>query len=182
MSTTPKIPVGLALVAAGSVAFAQAKPAAKPVTAPAAPAIDPAKYQETAQFKPDFKGPKTGKDPKHTPKLAAPDSVEAGAWFDVTISVGHELVHPTYFDHHVEWIALFKNDVEIARAYLHPVFTQPKVTFTIALDETSTIKAVEAPNHTAPWTSDPKVITVKPGPQTAAPASGNASKTAHAGH
>src|SRR5207244_3582966 len=112
---------------------------------------DPAKFQDLSQFKPDFKGPKTGKDAKHTPKITAPDSVDAGTWFEVTVNVGHEAVHPSYFDHHVEWIALTKNDVEIARVYLHPVFTQPKVTFTVTLDETSTLKAIEAPNHTAQW-------------------------------
>jgi len=34
--------------------------------------------------------------------------------------------------HFVRYIALYINDAEISRAYLHPVFSFPKVTFAIA--------------------------------------------------
>ena len=96
---------------------------------------------------------------KHTPKITAPDSVKAGEWFDVTIESGVEKRHPSYQDHHVHWIALFKDDVELARAYLNPVHASPKVTFTIRLEDSCKLRAMEEPNHTAPWESS-KGITV----------------------
>ena len=140
-----------------------AKPAAGKgalgVSVPAAPTEG---YQDPAQFKDDYKAPKTTKDPKHTPKIDAPDTIEMGKWFPVTISIGAEGRHPSLLEHAVQWISLQKNGVEIARAYLHPVYATPVVTFNIALDETSVLTAVEAPNHTAQWTSEPKTITVTP--------------------
>ena len=40
------------------------------------------------QFTPEFKEAHTSYDPKHTPKIAAPDSVKRGQGFDVTVIVG----------------------------------------------------------------------------------------------
>src|SRR6267142_1597726 len=40
------------------------------------------------QFTPEFKEARTSYDPKHTPKMSAPDSVKRGQWFDVTGAVG----------------------------------------------------------------------------------------------
>ena len=74
-------------------------------------------------------------DAKHTPKIVAPDSVKRGEWFNVTVSVGVGSQHPSLQEHFVRYIALYKDSVEIARAYLHPVYSAPIVTFTIALDE-----------------------------------------------
>jgi len=45
--------------------------------------------------------------------------------------------------------------------YLHPVFSFPKVTFTIALDEGGVLKAVEEPTHSAAWEAT-KPIKVTP--------------------
>ncbi len=113
------------------------------------------------QIKPDFKKLKTGYDPKHTPKIEAPDTVKAGEWFDVKVSIGAGADHPSMLEHQVQWIAIFKNDVEISRIYLHPVYSKPKVTFTIALDESCTLKVMEQPNHTAPWTATKKIKVTK---------------------
>ena len=108
----------------------------------------------------EFKQVKTEHDAKHTPKIECPDEVVAGEWFDVTISVGADQLHPTMEEHYINWIAIYKNDVELARAYLHPVHTKPQVTFTIALEESTTLVAMEQPNHTAPWKAS-KEIKVK---------------------
>lgn len=115
------------------------------------------------QITPEFKQIKTDHDAKHTPKIDCPDEVTAGEWFDVTITVGIDELHPTLEEHYINWIAIFKNDVELARAYLHPVHTKPQVTFTIALEESAELVVLEQPNHTAPWrASKPiKVIPVK---------------------
>ncbi len=154
---------GLALVALNSappataddLRIAQAPP--PPPPAAGAPAANPDDY--ATQITPSFRHVNTAKDPKHTPKITAPDSVKAGEWFDVTIESGIEKRHPSYQDHHVHWIALSKDDVELARAYLNPVHASPKVTFTIRLEDSCELRAMEEPNHTAPWVST-KAITV----------------------
>src|SRR5881409_358872 len=93
------------------------------------------------QFTPEFKEAHTSYDAKHTPKMTAPDSVKRGQWFDVTVSVGAGGEHPSLSEHHVRYIALYKDTAEIARVYLHPVFSAPRVTFTIALDESGRLRA-----------------------------------------
>ena len=113
------------------------------------------------QITPEFKHIKTDYDAKHTPKIDCPDEVVAGEWFDVTVTVGVDQLHPTLEEHYINWIAIYKNDVELARAYLHPVHTKPQVTFTIALEESAELVVLEQPNHTAPWKAS-KPIKVLP--------------------
>jgi len=117
----------------------------------------------TREISPDFdnvRGPET-KDPKHTPKISAPDKVKAGEWFDVTIEIGQGARHPSLIEHHVRWIALYAGDAEITRTYLHPVMSTPKVTYTIRLEKSTTLKAVEAPTHTAEWEAVHEIEVVK---------------------
>jgi desulfoferrodoxin (superoxide reductase-like protein) len=109
------------------------------------------------QFTPEFRALRSTFDPKHTPKLAAPDSVARGAWFDVTVTVDH----PSLSEHHVRYIALYKDTAEIARVYLHPVFSAPRVTFTVALDESGTLRALAEPTHSAAWEAS-KPVKVSP--------------------
>lgn len=116
---------------------------------------------QAQQFTPEFRQIHTSIDPKHTPKITAPDSVRRGAWFNVTVSVGTGSLHPSLQEHSVRYIALYKDTVEIARAYLHPVYSQPTVTFTVALDEGGALRAVAEPNHSAAWEATRK-ITVQP--------------------
>jgi superoxide reductase len=121
-------------------------------TAPSRAAGDQAE-----QFTPEFRKVHTNYDVKHTPRIVAPDSVKRGDWFDVTVSVGAGGQHPSLQEHFVRYIALYKDDVEISRVYLHPVYSMPKVTFTIALDEGGTLRAVEAPTHSAEWITTKKI-------------------------
>ena len=113
------------------------------------------------QFTPEFKEVRSSYDAKHTPKLTAPSSVKRGQWFDVTVMVGAGGEHPSLSEHHVRYIALYKDTAEVARVYLHPVFSAPKVTFTIALDEGGTLRALAEPTHSAAWATSKK-ITVEP--------------------
>ena len=113
------------------------------------------------QFTPEYKELRSAADPKHTPKISAPATVKRGQWFDVTISVGEGGDHPSLGEHFVRYIALYINTAEISRVYLHPVFSFPKVTFTIALDEGGVLRAVEEPTHSAAWEAS-KPITVTP--------------------
>lgn len=116
---------------------------------------------QAEQFTPEFKTMRKSFDPKHTPKITAPDSVKRGEWFDVTVSVGTEGEHPSLSEHFVRYIALYVNTAEIARVYLHPVYSYPKVTFTVALDEGGVLRAVEEPTHSAAWEASKK-IAVRP--------------------
>jgi superoxide reductase len=113
------------------------------------------------QFTPEYKELRTSFDPKHTPKITAPDSIKRGQWFDVTIDIGAGGEHPSLSEHAIRYIALYINTAEIARVYLHPVYSFPKVTFTIALDEGGSLRAIAEPNHSAGWEAAKK-ITVAP--------------------
>ena len=125
----------------------------------AAPAS--AAEEQAEQFTPEFRQIHTSFDAKHSPKIVAPDSVKRGQWFNVTVSVGAGSQHPSLQEHFVRYIALYKDSVEIARTYLHPVYSAPIVTFTIALDEGGSLRAVEEPTHSAAWETSKK-IEVKP--------------------
>ena len=58
------------------------------VTAAALVAAPPARAGQEEQFTPEYKALRSAQDPKHTPKIVAPDTVKRGQWFDVTVSVG----------------------------------------------------------------------------------------------
>ena len=113
--------------------------------------------EQAEQFTPEFRQLHTSQDPKHTPKIVAPDSVKRGEWFTVTVSVGVGGQHPSLPEHFVRYIALYKDTVEIARTYLHPVYSSPTVTFTIALDEGGSLRAVVEPTHSAAWEASKKI-------------------------
>jgi superoxide reductase len=112
------------------------------------------------QFTPEFREVRSSFDEKHTPKLVAPDSVKRGQWFEVSVSVGAGGEHPSLSEHHIRYIALYKDSAEIARAYLHPVFSAPKVTFTIAIDEGGSLRALAEPTHSAAWEASKKITVV----------------------
>ena len=112
------------------------------------------------QFTPEYKQSRTSFDPKHTPKIVAPDSVKRGQWFDITVSVGAGGDHPSLTEHFVRYIALYLDTAEIARVYLHPVYSFPKVTFTVALDQGGMLRAVEEPTHSGAWESSKKIAVV----------------------
>jgi superoxide reductase len=113
--------------------------------------------EQAEQFTPEFQRIHTSYDAKHTPKIVAPDSVKRGEWFNVTISVGAGGQHPSLSEHSIRYIALYKDTVEIARTYLHPVYSSPTVTYAIALDEGGSLRAVAEPNHSAAWEASKKI-------------------------
>jgi superoxide reductase len=113
------------------------------------------------QFTPEFKELRKSFDAKHTPKITAPDSVKRGQWFDVTVNIGAGGEHPSLSEHAIRYIALYINTAEIARVYLHPVYSFPKVTFTIALDEGGSLRAIAEPNHSAGWEAAKKIAVVR---------------------
>ena len=116
---------------------------------------------QAEQFTPEFRVLRKSFDPKHTPKITAPEKVKRGEWFDVTITIGEKGEHPSLSEHFVRYIALYIDTAEIARVYLHPVYSYPKVTFTIALDESGSLRAVEEPTHSAAWEASKKIVVVR---------------------
>ena len=125
------------------------------VTACASPIY--AAGEQAEQFTPEFQRVHTTYDAKHTPKIVAPDSVRRGEWFNVTINVGAGGQHPSLSEHFVRYVALYKDSVEIARTYFHPVYSLPTVTFTVALDEGGSLRAVAEPTHSAAWEATKKI-------------------------
>ena len=113
--------------------------------------------EQAEQFTPEFRQIHTTLDAKHTPKIVAPASVRRGEWFTVTLSVGADSQHPSLQEHFVRYIALYKDSVELARVYLHPVYSSPTVTLTIALDEGGTLRALEEPTHSSAWEASKKI-------------------------
>jgi superoxide reductase len=113
------------------------------------------------QFTPEFRAVRASFDPKHTPQILAPASVKRGQWFDVVVTVGAGGMHPSLAEHFVRYIALYKDSAEIARVYLHPVYSAPRVTFTIALDEGGVLRALAEPTHSAAWEASTPIV-VKP--------------------
>jgi len=116
---------------------------------------------QAEQFTPEFRELRRTYDEKHTPKIEAPDTVKRGQWFEVTVTVGIGSIHPSLSEHFVRYIALYKDSAEIARVYLHPVFSSPRVVFTIALDEGGTLRAVAEPTHSAAWESSKKIAVTR---------------------
>jgi superoxide reductase len=119
----------------------------------------PAMSGQEEQFTPEFRAVRSSFDQKHTPRITAPDSVKRGQWFEVTVAVGTDM-HPSLAEHFVRYIALYKDTAEIARIYLHPVFSAPKVTFTIALDEGGMLRVLAEPTHSAAWEASKKIAVV----------------------
>ena len=113
---------------------------------------------QAEQFTPEFRKIHTNYDARHTPKIVAPDSVKRGDWFTVTVTVGAGGPHPSLQEHFVRYIALYKDAVEIARTYLHPVYSSPTVTFTIALDEGGSLRALAEPTHSSAWEASKKIV------------------------
>lgn len=46
------------------------------------------------------------KSEKHVPMIDCPDTVKAGEWFAVSVTVGKEIAHPNTTEHHICWIAV----------------------------------------------------------------------------
>jgi superoxide reductase len=116
---------------------------------------------QAEQFTPEYRELRRSYDEKHTPKIEAPDTVKRGQWFEVTVTVGAGGIHPSLAEHFVRYIALYKDSAEIARVYLHPVFSYPKAVFTIALDEGGNLRAVAEPTHSAGWESSKKIVVTR---------------------
>lgn len=59
-----------------------------------------------AEFKELFQAADWKKE-KHVPVIEAPDKVNKGEFFKVSISVGKEIAHPNTTEHHIRWIEAY---------------------------------------------------------------------------
>jgi superoxide reductase len=44
---------------------------------------------------------------KHIPVIEAPDKINKGEFFKITVTVGKEIAHPNKTEHHIRWIAVY---------------------------------------------------------------------------
>jgi len=106
-----------------------------------------------------FDAVNTADNAAHTPVITAPEQVKAGEPFDVTITLGKK-PHPSETGHFIRFIALYAGETELARISLTPTLTRPTVTVRVILNESTTLRALSAPNHSAAWETT-KAIHVK---------------------
>ena len=114
-----------------------------------------------AQAEGPFSHIQKGENAKHTPIIEAPDKVKAGEAFKVTVRVG-KTMHPSDPGHFIRRIALYAGEVLVGEANLTPMLTKPVVTFSLTLQESTTLRALSAPNHSAAWEASKKItVTTK---------------------
>ncbi|MFQ5815977.1 MAG: class II SORL domain-containing protein [Candidatus Hydrothermarchaeaceae archaeon] len=94
---------------------------------------------------------------KHVPMIDCPESVKANEPFEVTVHVGKLLKHPNEMGHHIQWIELYNGELFIARVDLTPVYSEPRVKFTVTLDSPAELRAVERCNLHGIWDYTRKV-------------------------
>lgn len=93
----------------------------------------------------------TDLEKKHTPCIMGLEQAEPGAASQVTIHVGKLMAHPNELDHYIGWVALYENDVLIARAELTPATSSPKVTFEISRKGVGKVSARAGCNKHGVW-------------------------------
>lgn len=105
-------------------------------------------------------GKLTDMEKKHLPLiLEAPESVEKGKPFNVKVKVGgiDGVEHPNMLGHWINWVEIYAGEVPIARATFAPIFSDGyEVTFSIALEETTTLKLRGYCNLHGVWEGDEK--------------------------
>ncbi|HET6428248.1 MAG TPA: desulfoferrodoxin family protein [Phycisphaerae bacterium] len=72
---------------------------------------------------------------KHHPVIEAPDDVDSGECFEVTVEVGKLLEHPNEHAHFIQFMDLYADHTFLARVDFTSVKSSPKVTFWVTLEE-----------------------------------------------
>lgn len=99
---------------------------------------------------------------KHVPHIEAPAKAKKGERFEVKVHVGKETPHPNTKEHYIEFVDLYakpadKPVLKVARAGLGATLGEPIVTFTVLLEETCELIAVEQCNIHGLWDNSAKV-------------------------
>jgi superoxide reductase len=101
---------------------------------------------------------------KHVPMITAPGRATAGEQFTVTVEVGTVVPHPNTVEHHIKTIELYALAdgspyiVKAGTAELGPTVADPAVTFTIKLQNTSTLFALAYCNLHGVWDNQVRVL------------------------
>jgi len=111
------------------------------------------------------------KTEKHVPVIEAPNTVQKGEFFEVTVTIGKEVAHPNKTDHHIRWVSLYfrpngdKFPVEIGRVEFcahgassegpdtSSVYTHHTANFTFKTDKPGMIFASSLCNIHGLWES-----------------------------
>ena len=117
------------------------------------------------------------KSEKHVPVIESPDTVKAGEWFAISVTVGKEIAHPNTTEHHIAWVVVHflpaggKVTFEIARVAfsahgqsatgpnLGPVFADSTLTVRAKVTTGGTLFATADCNIHGLWESN-KALTV----------------------
>jgi superoxide reductase len=109
------------------------------------------------------------KSEKHAPVIECADQVMAGAYFDVTVSVGKEIPHPNTTEHFIGWITLYfvPEGQKLAYQIAHfefkahgesgagpnqgPVYTEPISIARMKTDKPGTLRALAFCNIHGLW-------------------------------
>ncbi|HDI11313.1 MAG TPA: hypothetical protein ENF77_03190 [Candidatus Acetothermia bacterium] len=115
------------------------------------------------------------KKEKHVPVIEAPERVEPGKPFQVTVSVGKEIPHPNTTEHHIAWISVYfhpegeKFPYQVARFEFaahgastqgpntSTVYTEPVATFVMRTEKPGTLYAVSLCNIHGLWEASRRI-------------------------
>lgn len=76
----------------------------------------------------------TDLEQKHLPVISAPQKVESGERFEVTVEVGKLLEHPNEPGHFIEFIELYAGETYLARMDFTAKTTSPTMKTCVSLD------------------------------------------------
>ncbi len=99
----------------------------------------------------------TALEQAHVPGIDIAGPVTAGQPVKVTVKVGVGHMHPSTHDHFIQWIELYNKDMLLGRVDLSPATSQPEATFTVVLDNSTTLKARQNCNLHGTWESSKNV-------------------------
>ena len=95
---------------------------------------------------------------KHVPVISAPEKVEKGKCFEVTVEVGKYKDHPNEPGHFIEFVELYADETYLGRAHFAHTTTCPTATFCVALDHIhKQLRAFERCNLHGTWEGDLEV-------------------------
>ncbi|HHS97879.1 MAG TPA: Neelaredoxin [Chloroflexi bacterium] len=105
---------------------------------------------------------------KHVPVIEAPDKVEAGKPFQVTVTVGKEIPHPNTVEHHIRWIDVYfqpegdkfvyqVGHFEFAVHGEGTAYAHPTVTFSMQVEKPGTLIALSLCNIHGLWESSQEI-------------------------
>ncbi len=103
--------------------------------------------------------PESTLEKKHIPLIEAPDTVEAGEFFEVTVKMGNGIDHPVEKDHFIQYVELYADYYQVGRLTFTPEM-KPEATFQIKLEDSCTLRAFEFCNLHGQWEAK-KEITVE---------------------